>query len=668
MRSKVIIVLLICTTWVTASYARKAPAVSDSVLLEYAIAMEGWTYKNLDSTKKYACLILDNVSPENDPYYYGAAYTGLGYVHMYKNKLNQALSYFKASYGYVQSLGDSSTLSNAYMDFGNIYTELGNYRKGLEYFLLAEHYIPNDPYWKYYSLAYNNYNIAETFLDLSDYSNCTKYLEKAEANALKDTSVDLQHAIKNMRAELLLRNEKLDEAQQYVQLALRQGKEVQDYMEQARSLEILAKIYAKKGFHTKAVELQNEALETATIFGDQTQITEQQTALAERLLDKGDANSAYPFIQKAYDYASGTQSLMLIQKTSEVLAKVLESSGRYKEAISAFKTFQAINDSISKINLYESLLVSEREVSLQKNALLQTRMALQKQMLHQNKMMLLGIVIALILSLTFIVILIINGRRRYRAQQQVVEKQKLINQQSELLKKTNQDLVELNSNKDKLFSVITHDLKQPFNQTLSLLEILKAYKIDDDDLETLVDQVYDATQETKDTVDNLLIWSKSQFANIKSNPGPVDVTVLANQMLREFKVSMAQKHISGKLTTDKDAIAFVDPNHLEIILRNLLQNAIKFSEYDSTIEIFSHKNDSVLTLGIKDEGRGMSADQIEMLFDVNSHFSTPGTLNEKGTGLGMLIVKEYVKENKGTIYVESAPGKGSTFKINLPLA
>lgn len=668
MRSKVIIALFFCIIRTTSARGNTTPQVSDSLLLEYAILMEDWTYKNLDSTEKYACILLDKVSLANDSYYYGAAYSGLAYVYMYRAQLAEALTYFNASYGYVQQYGDSSDYSDAYMNYGNIYTELGNYRKGLEYFLLSEKYIPNDPFWKYYSLAYNNYNIAETFLDLSDYENCAKYLEKSELNALKDTTVELLHAIKNMQAELLLRKNQLEEAQQYVQLAYRQSREVQDFMEQARSLEILAKIHARKGQFDKAVEEQTKALEVATSFGDKNQIAEQKTLLAQRLMENSEPHKAYPYVKEAYDYASGTQSLMLIKKTSEVLAQVLESCGMYKEAIAAFKAFQTVNDSVSKINLYESLLVSEREMSLQKNTLLKTRMALQKQMLHQNKMMLLGIVIALILSLTFIVILIINGRRRYRAQQQVVEKQKLINQQSELLKKTNQDLVELNSNKDKLFSVITHDLKQPFNQTLSLLEILKAYKIDDDDLETLVDQVYDATQETKDTVDNLLIWSKSQFANIKSNPGPVDVTVLANQMLREFKVSMAQKHISGKLTTDKDAIAFVDPNHLEIILRNLLQNAIKFSESDSTIEIFSKKENDRLTLGVKDQGRGMSADQVELLFDVNSHFSTPGTLNEKGTGLGMLIVKEYVKENNGTIDVESTPGIGSTFKVNLPLA
>lgn len=646
----------------------KESSVSDSTLNEYAVAMEEWLYKNLDSSEKYACIILDEVSSSNDPYYYGSAYTGLAYVNMYKNNLALALNYMKACYGFVQSYGDSSDFSDIYMNFGNIYTEMGNYRKGLEYYLLSEKYIPADPYWRHYSLAYNNYNIAETFLDLSDFANCEKYLARAELNAIKDSFTDLQHAIKNMQAELLYRKGNLEEARQYIQLGYRQSLEAQDYMEQARSLEISSKIYAMKGLHEKAIEEQKKALETALFFGDNTQVAEQKTLLAARLLENSEPHKAYPYIKEAYDYASGTQSLMLIKKTSEVLAQVLESCGMYKDAIAIYKVFQGVNDSVSRINLNESLLVADREMSMQKNTLLKTKMAFQKQMLHQNRLMLWGIIIALILSLTFIVILIVNGKRRYKAQREVEEKQKLINEQSELLKESNKNLVELNKNKDKLFSVLTHDLKQPFNQTLSLLEILKAYKIDDDDLETLVDQVYDATQETKDTVDNLLIWSKSQFANIKSNPGPVDVTVLANQMLREFKVSMAQKHISGKLTTDKDAIAFVDPNHLEIILRNLLQNAIKFSEYDSTIEIFSHKNDSVLTLGIKDEGRGMSADQIEMLFDVNSHFSTPGTLNEKGTGLGMLIVKEYVKENKGTIYVESAPGKGSTFKINLPLA
>ena len=644
------------------------PPVSDSTLSEHAVAMEDWLYKNLDSSQKYACTILDEVSSSNDPYYYGSAYSSLGYIHMYKNELNQSLNYFRASYGFVQQYGDSSDFSDAYMNFGNIYSEAGNYSKGLEYYLLAERYIPKDPYWRYYSLAYNNYNIAETFLDLSDFENCEKYLNRAEQNALKDETTELLHAIKNIQAELLYRKGQLEEARQYVQLAYRQSKEIQDYMEVARALEISAKIYAKKGLYSKAVEEQSKALETAISFGDQTQVAEQKTLLAERLLENSEPYKAYPYVKEAYDYASGTQSLMLIKKTSEILAKVLEKCEMYKEAIAIYKVFQSVNDSVSKINLNESLLVADREMSIQKSALLKTRMTLQKQMLRQNRIILVGIVIALLLSLSFIVLLIKNLRQKNRAQREVEEKQGLINEQSKLLKESNQNLVQLNKNKDKLFSVLTHDLKQPFNQTLSLLEILKSHKIDDEDLEALVEQVYEATEETKNTVDNLLIWSKSQFANIKSNPGPVDVSAMADQMLREFKHSMAQKQISGKLSSKEKTIAFVDPNHLEIILRNLIQNAIKFSDYDSKIEIFSQKSDQMITLGIKDEGRGMNSEQIEMLFDANSHFSTPGTLNEKGTGLGMLIVKEYVKENKGTIDVESLPGKGSTFMIKLPVA
>lgn len=630
--------------------------------------MENWLYKNLDSSHKYACLILDKVSPENDRYYYGAGYTGLGYVHMYKNKLNKALSYFKASYGFVQTYGDSSGLSNAYMDFGNIYTELGNYRKGLEYYLLGEQYIPADPYWKYYSLAYNNYNIAETFLDLADFGNCAKYLARAEQNAIKDTLTDLQHAIKNMQAELLYREGKLEEARQYIQLGYRQSLEVQDYMEQTRALEISAKIYAAKGQYDKAVAEQRKALKTAIYFGDQTQVTEQKTLLAERLMEHSMPSEAYPYAKEAYDYASSTQSLILIKSTSETLSKVLEACEKYKDAIAIYKVYQSASDSISKVNLNEELLVSEREISKQKNSLLQTKMAFQSGILKQNKQTTLIIGSALIFSLFLIVLLVVNLKKKNKIQQELVQKQKLVNDQSKLLEERNMSLTQLNKNKDKLFSVLTHDLKQPFNQTLTLLEILKAYPIDDEEMETLITQVYNATQDTKETVDNLLIWSKSQFANIKSNPSAIDVTALANQVLNEFKISLNQKNIIGKINSNTQAVAFVDPNHLEIILRNLIQNAIKFSKYDSTIEVNSEALGDSIILSVKDEGKGMSSDQIEKLFDANSHFSTPGTLNEKGTGLGMLIVNEYVRENQGTIAVESIPGQGSIFKVNLPQA
>src|SRR5690606_5606447 len=127
-----------------------------------------------------------------------------------------------------------------------------------------------------------------------------------------------------------------------------------------------------------------------------------------------------------------------------------------------------------------------------------------------------------------------------------------------------------------------------------------------------------------------------------------------------FKNIIQQKGLQANLDIESDVKVLADANHLEIILRNLLQNAIKFSYKEGKIELRAQRKDKEICIEIIDQGMGMDPDKLQNLFDASVHLSTPGTLNEKGTGLGMLIVSDFVKENKGRLEVESTPNEGST--------
>ena len=164
-----------------------------------------------------------------------------------------------------------------------------------------------------------------------------------------------------------------------------------------------------------------------------------------------------------------------------------------------------------------------------------------------------------------------------------------------------------------------------------------------------------------------MTWSKSQFTNLKTEPRSVNISTLSNELQHEFRAAFRQKDLHAKMEVASSLKAYVDPNHLEIILRNLIQNAIKFSNTGGSISLVAENVDEHISIAIIDEGKGMNKEQISNLFDINTHFSTPGTLNEKGTGLGMIIINDFVRENNGSIEVESEPNKGSSFKILLPI-
>lgn len=633
------------------------------------IKLDDWMYKDLDTAYKHSCDLVDMAVSFGDTAMMAEGYAGLGYISFYRSHTPEALSYFNLSHQLMLKLKDSVDIANSLINFGNVYTNIGLFQKGLDYYQISEKYLlSNSSEYATVIRAYLYYNTAEVFLDLDDTQNCKEYLMKSEKYALLDSATSLLIAIKNVQAKLLLMEGRLEEARKYAQLALTQAENYPDFQEKTVALETLSKISAVKGDSIKALDFQKQALETALAYKEPELLAEQENFYAERLLGMGRADEALQYSKDAYAYAKQSGSQLLIKRTAPVLSVILESLGDFEGALKYQKIFHAAKDSLASINLRERILESQTRLNEQKNELLHTQMKFQEQVISQNKIILLGITTALLLSIILIAVLSQSLKRKRRTQKMIEEKQKLINHQSEKLKANNEDLQQLNKNKDKLFSILTHDLKQPFNQTITLLEILQSYDIEDKDLTNLISQVKEATAETKSTVDNLLTWSKSQFTSIKKTPKRIQLSSVTDHLQQEFKQTISEKELKCLFNVNHELAVIADPNHLEIILRNIFQNAIKFSDEGGHIEIAASKAQDKVTICVKDHGKGMSKEQINFLFDANTHFSTPGTLNEKGTGLGMLIVDEFVRENDGTIEVESTLGEGTVFKVSLPSA
>lgn len=251
---------------------------------------------------------------------------------------------------------------------------------------------------------------------------------------------------------------------------------------------------------------------------------------------------------------------------------------------------------------------------------------------------------------------------------EIVEKNDLLESQTQILIEKNDQLKDLNSTKDKLFSIISHDLRSPFNTILGFGELLlSSYsELTDDERKNMINQLYKTSNQTYYLVENMLNWARIQTRNIKYEPKEIDLKAFFDWKFDLYEKIADSKGVSMQNMLDDGIMVFTDINFLETILRNLINNAIKFTPAGGTIQVTASQGPREVVISVKDSGIGMTKNQTDNLFQVNKNIYTAGTDGEKGSGLGLILCKEFIEEYNGTISVESAPGKGSTFSFTVP--
>lgn len=266
---------------------------------------------------------------------------------------------------------------------------------------------------------------------------------------------------------------------------------------------------------------------------------------------------------------------------------------------------------------------------------------------------------------------------RKKAEKEIQEKNEELTQMNEeiisqrdLLQEANSELEKLNHTKNKFFSIIAHDLRNPFAGMLSSSEMLiRALKNNPENTERLMrnaDSLHSSVQNGFKLLENLLEWSRVQRDEIKYNPVDTCITEIIKDSILSLQSFIENKNI--KITFDNQQYkVFADKNMLYTIIRNFLSNAVKFTPAGGSINIILKDKNNVLEVIISDTGVGMSEENMAKLFNLEHKNTTLGTQNEKGTGLGLILCKEFVKKNGGNIWVESELEKGSKFYFTLPL-
>lgn len=261
-------------------------------------------------------------------------------------------------------------------------------------------------------------------------------------------------------------------------------------------------------------------------------------------------------------------------------------------------------------------------------------------------------------------------------QRQVLEEEIKQRRQAEAaLHQANLALSKLNADKDKFFSIISHDLRGPFNIVLGNAQLLiqRADKFSRHDVEDMHLGIYNGAKAVYNLLENLLMWAQlQQQGGIKYSPEPIELNKLADETLAVLAQIAVQKEIGLSNTIPLDLWVQADRHMLEIVIRNLVGNALKFTPRGGQITLQGDKNGlnhqpDLVKVSIQDSGIGMNQADAVQLFRLDSHHSTQGTERERGSGLGLIICKEMVEQNGGTIWVESELGKGTKVEFTVPL-
>ncbi len=236
------------------------------------------------------------------------------------------------------------------------------------------------------------------------------------------------------------------------------------------------------------------------------------------------------------------------------------------------------------------------------------------------------------------------------------------------LKASEKELKKTNADKDKFFTIISHDLRSPFNTLMGITQILDEEfdEMEKEDIKGLINTIRKSIGNVYELLDGLLEWARANTGSMDYNPIEIDLLSAITKNIDIHKHNAKLKNIKLYNNVEKNSFAFADENMIQLIFRNLISNAIKFSNNGDSVEVSTKTKNGKVIITISDSGIGISEKDKTKLFKIEVHHSTIGTNNEAGTGVGLILCKELVEKMGGKIWVESELGKGSKFMFSLP--
>ncbi|WP_223033012.1 tetratricopeptide repeat-containing sensor histidine kinase [Hanstruepera marina] len=334
-----------------------------------------------------------------------------------------------------------------------------------------------------------------------------------------------------------------------------------------------------------------------------------------------------------------------------------------KNKLATEKNLQSVNSAPSTVQVED---INKIPTNSNTNLIVKQGQELleSEKKLKDFKLILYALLAAFAIVLTFFILVYVKRNSRLKYTRELEEKNKKIELQNEAILEQTKHLEDINKVKDKLFSIVSHDLKDSLTSIKGFIDLLQEGSLTQSEFNNLIPELSENANNASLLLFNLLNWSKSQMQSLEPSPSLFDIQEVFEEKTQLLEQKLDKKGILLRNKTLRDFV-YADRSMVEIVIQNLLSNAIKFSKEGDTITIANHISSGKSILSVSDTGVGISPENQKKLFKSNS-FTTIGTGNEKGTGLGLSICKELVDLNHGKIWVESDLNSGSTFYVELP--
>ena len=392
------------------------------------------------------------------------------------------------------------------------------------------------------------------------------------------------------------------------------------------------------------------------------------SGLTELEIQKGNYNKAVEYGSKSFEIAKGIGAKWDASEVALKLSKAHENLNSFDKALKYHKIHKAYSDSLLNEEMNREINWAELKQAKAENKQLKYQKDLLSAAKSRNQL-----IIALLSSLVlFLVILALLYRRHIKQKEKYNQNLGAINRQLAekkiQIEKQNEDLKQINNTKNRLFSILSHDLRSPINSVKQLLDIRRS--ISEDDIEKFMDRLTQEVGNVNHQINRLLKWANTQMDGFKTTPKTVALEKTVDENLNIIKYVAEEKGIELKHNPSSKSFVFMDQEQLNIIINNLLNNSIKYTSKGGRIEINYSQNDKSIFLRIDDDGIGMDKNTLSSLNgNLNERsFSRKGTEKEIGTGLGMLLVKQFLTFNHSSIEIESEEGKGTRFTLTFPKA
>ncbi len=569
---------------------------------------------------------------KKNQYFEGVAITlrGLAKILGHWGEYDEALNKNQEAFKFWEDLGNQEGIASSYAGIGQIYEELGKNERAFDYYRKS----------------------LEIYMQLN---NTTEI-------------VNLTLSIGNT----YLFKQLYDKALEYYFRAEEICKQLNDVKLVANTLSKIGEAYNKKGDYLQALEYQESSLALKEEIGDKKLLSITYTEMGLIYYNVEDYNKSLSFMKKGLNAADEIKFKYQINICNLHLSQIYEKIGNHSKALSSYKAYISGKENINSAESQQTIEELQTKYQLERKEKENQQLRHDDQLNTvqiRNQQLIIGFVLFILLG-TFVLSIIFHSRyqQNQKLNIQLSLKNKEIEEQQMNVEKLNADLKEANSTKDKFFSIVAHDLKNPFNSLLVLSKLL----LDDYDTFTneerkqFINQIKSSAENTYSLLQNLLSWASTQSGKAVIIKEKIDISRLSDEAITLLKPIAKNKKITLNSQIGEDVSAFADKNMISTVLLNLVSNAVKFTPHKGKIEVNAYDKNNHVEIEISDTGVGISSKNLDKLFKPDVKFHTVGTDKEKGTGLGLILCKEFIEKNDGEIWVESTEGKGSQFYFSLP--